>query len=257
MRGCGEALAREGAELVCPRRHSFSVARSGYVNLLQPQDKKSKHPGDSKDAVDARRRLLDAGLGDALVERLRGDVLEEGPLLDVGCGEGTFLEALARGEGWGVDLSTPAIDAAAKRHRSRHFVIANADRALPFAEKSFATITSITARRNATEFARILAPGGRVVVVVPGEDDQRELRDAVLGSAAAKERPVELPGFAVVREYEVRAQRRLEAPALRDLLASTYRGQRRSAEARIAALGALDLTFHWQVRTFRAATSSK
>jgi len=62
VRTCHEPLAREERRMVCPRGHSFDVARSGYVNLLQPQERRSKQPGDSDEAVAARRRLHDRGV---------------------------------------------------------------------------------------------------------------------------------------------------------------------------------------------------
>ena len=51
VRCCHTALVREEGRLLCPRGHSFDVARSGYINLLQPQDRRSKHPGDTSVAV--------------------------------------------------------------------------------------------------------------------------------------------------------------------------------------------------------------
>src|SRR4051812_13953135 len=62
VRDCHQPLAREEKRLVCERNHAYDVARSGYVNLLQPQDRRSANPGDSKEAVAARRRLADRGL---------------------------------------------------------------------------------------------------------------------------------------------------------------------------------------------------
>ena len=47
VRDCRMALPREERRLLCPRGHSFDVARSGYINLLQPQDRRSKRPGDT------------------------------------------------------------------------------------------------------------------------------------------------------------------------------------------------------------------
>lgn len=48
VRGCGAPLARSGRALACLRGHGFDLARSGYTNLLQPQDPfpgaRSPHP---------------------------------------------------------------------------------------------------------------------------------------------------------------------------------------------------------------------
>jgi 23S rRNA (guanine745-N1)-methyltransferase len=51
VRSCHLPLAREGRRFVCPKGHSFDIARSGYINLLQPQDRRSKDPGDSAAAA--------------------------------------------------------------------------------------------------------------------------------------------------------------------------------------------------------------
>ena len=59
VRTCHQPLVREERRVICARGHSFDVARSGYINLLQPQDRRSKQPGDTADAVAARRRLHD------------------------------------------------------------------------------------------------------------------------------------------------------------------------------------------------------
>ncbi len=62
VRGCHLGLVRQSRVFVCPRRHTFDIARSGYVNLLQPQDRRSPNAGDSKDALAARAALLAAGV---------------------------------------------------------------------------------------------------------------------------------------------------------------------------------------------------
>ncbi|HEY6050573.1 MAG TPA: rRNA (guanine-N1)-methyltransferase, partial [Thermoanaerobaculia bacterium] len=124
VRGCGRRLERSGPAFRCPRGHSFDVARSGYVNLLQPQDRRSREPGDSRAAVEARRRLTDAGhdawMVGPILEELDGTAREAGPpaVLDLGCGEGFLLGSLAKArtlDAAGADISIPAIELAAKR----------------------------------------------------------------------------------------------------------------------------------------------
>src|ERR1051325_9426840 len=100
-RGCREPLERTDKTFACPRGHAFDVARSGYLNLLQPHDRRSRSPGDSREAAESRRRALEAGYGDAIVRELAGIVaalpLPDRPaVLDVGCGEGSYLAEIAR-----------------------------------------------------------------------------------------------------------------------------------------------------------------
>ncbi|HEX9944048.1 MAG TPA: methyltransferase domain-containing protein, partial [Thermoanaerobaculia bacterium] len=189
VRNCGAPLERRSPALACPQGHSFDVARSGYCNLLQPQDRRSQRPGDPRQAVEARRRFLEAGYGGPLLRALLDEIgvlgLRSGAaVLDVGCGEGYYLGGIARErqvEAHGVDLSTPAIELAARRYPGITWIVANADRLLPYAPESFDLVLSIDARLNPAQMRRVLAPGGRLLVAVPGPDDLVELRAAVLG----------------------------------------------------------------------------
>jgi len=264
VRNCGTPLIREERALRCPRGHSFDVARSGYCNLLQPQDRKSKHPGDPKEAVLARRRFLEAGHADflrtALLETFDALALPRRPaVLDVGCGEGFFLGSLAREreiEGHGIDLSAPAIDLAARRWPGPSWLVVNADRTLPFANASFDLALSLTARRNAPELRRVLKPEGRLLVAIPGEDDLIELREAVLGEGLRRDRipavVTELAGFFKLETHRLlRHRARLDAAALQDLLASTYRGVRKSERHRAEDLGPMEVTMSLDLLVFR------
>jgi len=270
VRDCGERLSWEEKRCACPRGHVFDRARSGYVNLLTPQDKRAKEPGDSKETVRARSRLLAKGLGahilDALIAVLKEREIGPGATaLDVGCGDGYFLTSLAKRfslDGIGVDLSSAAVDAAARRAPGLRWIAANADRRLPFADGSFDLIFSITSRKNAAEFHRMLRKGGLLAVAVPAEDDLIELREAVLGRAllrSREERTSELLGAAFVQEKCVRAHATLalDADALRDLLATTYRGARSSEAPKAAALGSMEVTMSAKILCFAKAGESK
>src|SRR5712691_2914282 len=93
VRDCHLPLIREERRLLCRRGHSFDVARSGYINLLQPQERRSKRPGDTLAAVQARRRLHDRGVTEPLVHAI-AEMMVARPrdiVLDAGCGDGFYL----------------------------------------------------------------------------------------------------------------------------------------------------------------------
>src|SRR5437764_4524252 len=118
VRDCHLVLVRDGRRMVCPRAHSFDVARSGYINLLQPQDRRSRQPGDTPAAVAARRRLHDRGFTQPLLEGIASILAANNSdiVLDAGCGEGFYLATLSREFGFeahGVDISIPAVNLAA------------------------------------------------------------------------------------------------------------------------------------------------
>ena len=181
MRDCRADLARDGRRLVCSRGHSFDVARTGYVNLLQPQDRRSKEPGDTAAAVAARRRLHDRGVTEPLLNAV-AEFANGSPndaVFDAGCGDGYYLGSLAQRIGFdahGVDISIPAVNAAAQRYPACEWIVANADRFVPYADRAFSLVLSITARMNAEEFHRVLREDGRLLVAIPAPDDLIELR---------------------------------------------------------------------------------
>jgi 23S rRNA (guanine745-N1)-methyltransferase len=227
VRDCRTPLAIDGRRAACARGHSFDFARSGYLNLLQPQDRRARVPGDSAVAVAARRRFLDRGFArpllDAIVAFMQQDAFSmRGPILDVGCGEGYHLGALDAEERHGIDISVAAIDAAAKRYPSCHWIIANADRFLPYGDASFRIVASITARMNPPEFRRVLRDDGRLVVVIPGADDLVELRGMTRDRV---QRTVEMfaEHFTLERHEHVRHVAELDDEAVADLLKTTYR----------------------------------
>jgi 23S rRNA (guanine745-N1)-methyltransferase len=227
VRDCHLPLAREERRLFCPRSHSFDVARSGYVNLLQPQDRRSKEPGDTAAAAQARRRLHDRGLTKGLLDGI-ADIISASPsdiVLDAGCGDGFYLSTLARQTGFqahGVDISIPAVNAAAQRYPEYEWIVANADRFVPYADRSFSIILSITARMNAGEFRRILRDDGRLLVAIPAPADLIELRGAGRDRVA---RTVETfaTGFTLIDRRCVTTAADLDADAVHDVLLSIYR----------------------------------
>ena len=185
VRNCQQTLARHESALRCDSGHSFDQANEGYRNLTQPQDKKSSNPGDSDDAVLARHRWLKRGHASGLVESLKAfafAAVQDGPILDLGCGEGSFGPALFSDHAssfCGIDLSRRAIKLAARGWPEATWVLANADRVLPVTDNSIGRVVSLFGRRPTEEIARVLANDGVCVVAVPGEEDLIELRARV------------------------------------------------------------------------------
>lgn len=194
---CDAPLSRRGAALVCRRAHAFDIARAGYCNLLPPARRGAPPPGDSREMVLARRRFLDGGhyapLADAIAglaaRCLAGDAgarVGHVGLVDAGCGEGYYLERvrnqLRRASVGtpiaclGLDISREAIGLAARRAPDAAFLVADIRRRLPCRTAALHLLLNIFAPRNAREFARVLAPGGHLIVAIPAAAHLAELR---------------------------------------------------------------------------------
>ena len=226
VRDCRLPLEREPRRLFCARGHSFDIARSGYFNLLQPQERRSRQPGDTVAAVSARRRLHDRGVTAPLLAAIGETVAATSSdvVLDAGCGEGFYLGSLAALVGFrghGIDIAIPAIDAAAKRYPECEWVVGNADRQIPYADASFSLVTSITARMNVDEFHRVLRDGGRLLVALPAADDLIELRGA--GRDRVDRTMETFAPFELVSRSQARTTADLDEAAVDDVLHSIYR----------------------------------
>ena len=227
VRNCGLPLARDGKRMLCPNGHSFDIARSGYITLLQPQDRRSNHPGDTAQAIAGRGRLHDLGVT-APLQRAIADMLAAGPddvVLDAGCGEGFFLGRLAEETGCeahGIDISIPAIHAAARRYPKCEWIVANADRFLPYSNGTFSMVLSITARMNSNEFRRVLREDGRLLVAVPAPDDLIELR-GVGRDRADRTLETFASDFTLIDRRRATTVADLDAASVQDILHSVYR----------------------------------
>ncbi|MEU9741791.1 putative RNA methyltransferase [Micromonospora chersina] len=187
---CAEPLAETTAgtarALRCPRRHSFDIARQGYVNLLAGR---APHTGDSAEMVAARADFLAAGhyepVAAALAAKAREIVSGEAyPLVvDAGAGTGWYLAAvlaaLPDAVGLALDVAKPALRRAARAHPRAAAALADTWQRLPLADRSTAVLLNVFAPRNGAEFHRVLDPAGALLVVTPAGDHLAELVDAL------------------------------------------------------------------------------
>ncbi len=264
VRDCGQPLTRRDRALVCPAGHSFDIARSGYINLLQPQDRRSLSAGDSKAAVDARAALDQTGVGrgiiDAVIHTITAlPLTAEAVVVDLGSGTGEMLGGLAKArpiDGIGIDLSVPAVELSARRYPSLTWLVANADRRLPLLDGSVDVVLSIHGRRNPSECARVLEARGVLIVVLPAADDLIELRAVVQGEAVERDRVDAMlaehaESFEVAERLPIREQLTLERDALLNLLRGTYRGARFKMSERVEAMERMDVTLSSEMCVLR------
>ena len=268
VRECGLPLARRAHAFVCSSGHSFDIARSGYVNLLQPQDRRSAHAGDPKEAVEARAALEGAGIGRAVIDLIVATVLALDPardavVVDLGCGSGEVLGTLCEPRlpaGIGIDLSVAAIDFAARRLPALTWVVANADRRLPLQDASVDVVLSIHGRRNPPECARVLRAAGALVIAVPAPDDLVELRTFVQGRGVERDRVDGLlrehaAYFQPVDRVRSRERLTLGREELSSLLRGTYRAARFTVSDTVETMPTMEVTLSSEICVLRRVSA--
>lgn len=188
-----------GGTLVCPAGHSFDAARQGYFNFLV--GKGTVFEADAADMVAARFDFLSAGhyrpLAEALAEisepALSGAFTGSGAtVLDAGTGTGHYLRTLLDrfpAAAVGLDISKFALRRAARMNPEAVNLVSDVWQPLPVADDAVDLVTVVFAPRNAAEFARVLRPGGRLVVVTPRPGHLAEVagQTGMLGIEPAKE----------------------------------------------------------------------
>ena len=179
---CGEKILYMGTHFLCPRKHSFDIAKEGYVNLLLPNQKKSKEPGDDKTMVDARQECLNTGyyqpLRDKICEII--DCSNTNVILDAGCGTGYYTNSIDSNKYQicGVDISKYAIKTASKNNKKNLYIVASIF-SLPIANESVDLILNVFAPKPKAEFKRILKNNGLIIEVVPGKNHLKELKNII------------------------------------------------------------------------------
>lgn len=260
----GAPLHPEAGCWRCASGHCFDVASQGYVNLLPVQNKRSRDPGDSREMVAARRRFLEAGfyqrIAEAVAAAARADLPAHAACLDAGCGEGYYLRQLACAlpeefslSLLGLDISKWAVLAAAKREKRAAWVVgSNAN--LPVLSGTLDRVLCLFGFPVYPEFARVLKPGGRLLMVDAGPDHLRELREIIYPSL----KPEKAHEVASPEGFELLGVETLSYPVavvgaelLADLLAMTPHLHRATPEGRTRAAALTELGLSVDVRLTR------
>lgn len=175
---CKSKLFALLSQLKCLKGHSFDIAKQGYVNLLLDNTQNKRH-GDDKLMVKARTEFLQKGYYEPLKNALCEVVGSGHKILDSGCGEGYYTEALALNNAvCGIDISKDALKIAAKRCDNVSFAVASICD-IPLGDGSIDTIVNVFAPDSHDEFNRILQDNGRLIAVVPMECHLYGLKSAI------------------------------------------------------------------------------
>ena len=189
---CQENLTLVESSLKCNNRHSFDLAKFGYVNLA-PQIKQSANY--DKENFQNRQQILEAGFYQAILEGV-SDLLEANPsaktVLDIGCGEGFYSRKLQETHSdktfYAFDISKDSVQIAAKSEANWavNWFVGDLAR-LPIKDASMDILLDIFSPANYGEFRRVLSKDGVLIKVIPTENHLKEIRQIVQDQLTKKD----------------------------------------------------------------------
>jgi 23S rRNA (guanine745-N1)-methyltransferase len=184
---CRLDLAGAAGSLVCGNRHSFDLARDGYVSLLDGRRRSLTARGDSAEQLGHRAAFLEAGHFSPVASTIASHVAHAAPapdwrVLDAGCGTGHHLAEVAAALrtpviGLGLDIAGAAAQRAARQWRELAFAVADVWAEWPVQDEAADLVLSIFAPKNFAEMSRVLRPGGWLALAYPGPNHLAELID--------------------------------------------------------------------------------
>ena len=189
---CQENLTLVESSLKCDHRHSFDLAKFGYVNLA-PQIKQSANY--DKENFQNRQQILEAGFYQAILETI-SDLLAMNPssktILDIGCGEGFYSRKLQESHSdkifYAFDISKDSVQIAAKSEPNWavNWFVGDLAR-LPIKDTSMDILLDIFSPANYGEFRRVLSKDGILIKVIPTENHLKEIRQMVQDQLTKKD----------------------------------------------------------------------
>lgn len=189
---CQENLTLLETNFKCCNRHSFDLAKFGYVNLA-PQIKLSANY--DKENFQNRQQILEAGFYQAILDAV-SDLLASSKttttILDIGCGEGFYSRKLQESHSektfYAFDISKDSVQIAAKSEPNWavNWFVGDLAR-LPIKDASMDILLDIFSPANYGEFRRVLSKDGILIKVIPTENHLKEIRQRVQDQLSNKE----------------------------------------------------------------------
>ncbi|HGR6099963.1 TPA: putative RNA methyltransferase [Streptococcus pneumoniae] len=189
---CQENLTLLETNFKCCNRHSFDLAKFGYVNLA-PQIKQSANY--DKENFQNRQQILEAGFYQAILDAV-SDLLASSKttttILDIGCGEGFYSRKLQESHSektfYAFDISKDSVQIAAKSEPNWaiNWFVGDLAR-LPIKDANMDILLDIFSPANYGEFRRVLSKDGILIKVIPTESHLKEIRQRVQDQLTNKE----------------------------------------------------------------------
>lgn len=252
---CKEKLQKINKSYQCINKHSFDIAKEGYVNLLLNK----RNSGDNKLMIRARKEFLEKGyfkvLANQILKHIIDTNLNNPSILDIGCADGYYTNIINKKipNILGIDISKEAIKLAAKAYRDIEFVVASS-KELPVSNSSTNIILSVFSPVFVDEIIRVLKDDGILIKVTPNSNHLIELKEIVYENVYyTKEKLIEDDRLLLVSSNDLTYSLNIPNSDLRNLITMTpyyYKTNPEDLKA-LEMIETLDITFDFCISIYK------
>ena len=226
---CHEKLVIVDNSYKCINNHTYDISSKGYVNFLLNDDKKSLHPGDTKDSLTARYDFLNKGYYKIIFNKVNDIVKKYNiiNLLDIGCGVGYYTYQLKKNNPsiniYGFDIAKEAL-AIASRYTKKdiNWFVSNSKN-IPIEDNSIDAVLAMFSFITLDEIKRVLKDDGIFIQVCAGKNHLIELKQTIYDEVKIKEEDNYLKNF--VKKIEKLSERLLKNEDLKEKILTNNRQQ--------------------------------
>lgn len=257
---CNEELVKIDNLYRCLNRHSYDIAKEGYVNLLKKQG--GKEFGDSIDMVKARRQFFLKDYYKPLKEKLTSLIQQYNPetLIDLGSGEGYYTNYFKDNceiDIVGIDISKEAVRIAAKQNKDVTYIVGSVQD-IPLFDKSVDMVINSFTPIDLEEVLRVLKRKGIFITTKVGKNHLLELKQSLYDEVYLNDnKPIEDERLKLLESINVTFKIHLDSNEdINNLFMMTpyYHHTSLSSKEKLKTLNKLDVTCEFDVDVYKKNT---
>ena len=247
---CKKILSKQDKAYKCENRHSFDIAKEGYINLYLHKSQKS---GDNVDMIKARRDFLNKDYYRFLLDEVNKQLDIDDSIIDLACGEGYYTSRFISKDKIGIDLSKSGLKIASKNDPDTTYILSTIFNT-PLDDRCADKVITIFAPIAKDEIVRLLKDDGMFILVKPDADHLIELKQAIYDNAYQNEvEDIMIDNLSLIKHIPVKNKSLLDNTDLNNLFMMTpyYNTSSRKDKDKLKSIDHLEVTFSFMIEIYK------
>ena len=246
---CKSTLTKIDNTYKCINKHSFDIAKQGYLNLNMHN---SQNTGDNVEMINARRDFLNKGYYSFLLDEVNKLLSVDDKLIDLACGEGYYTSRFIAKDKVGIDLSKQGLKIASKNDPNTLYLL-NSIFHNPLEDNCADKVITIFAPIAKQEIHRLLKDKGQFILVKPDEKHLYELKQAIYDKPYLNViEDIEMQGLKLVKEIKINKKANLDNTDIHNLFMMTpyYNTTSKTDKDKLNEINNLEINFSFIIDVY-------